>query len=232
VREGPADVLFLDSADPEDAAAAAELGFVGGMTLNPTLVARFSPHPLEHLRLLRLAFPGLILFQPGRADVDAAEAEVRLALEEGGGVVGAKLPATPAHAALALRLGEEGFRCALTAVYSPGQALLAHQVRCRWIIPYVDRARRLLRDGEALVGRLRAALDSVGSETRILAASVKSPEQALAAVATGAHAVSCPLAVLNELTRHPLTEAAIAEFERSAVGTRDQEEPMAAVIDR
>jgi transaldolase len=226
------DVLFLDSADPADAVAAAELGFVGGMTLNPKLVAEFSSAPLEHLRVLHALFPGFILFQPGRADVHAAEAEARRAVEVAPGTVGVKLPATPAHASLALRFRSEGVRCALTAVYTPGQALLAHQTGCRWIIPYVDRARRLLPDGEGLVGRLRAVLDAVGSDTRILAASVKSPEQAVAAVAAGAHAVSCPLEVLTELARHPLTEDAVAEFERIAAGSvrEEEERPMASVI--
>ena len=225
------DVLFLDSADPADAAAAAALGFVGGMTLNPKLVAQFSSAPLEHLRVLRRAFPGFILFQPGRADVEAAEVEARLAVGVGAGV-GVKLPATPAHASLAVRLRSEGVRCALTAVYTPGQALLAHQTGCRWIIPYVDRAHRLLPDGETLVARLRAVLDALGSDTRILAASLKSAEQAVAAVAAGAHAVSCPLEVLTELARHPLTEDAVAEFERIAVGSvrEEEERPMASVI--
>jgi transaldolase len=234
VREEPvrADVLFLDSADPADAAAAAELGLVGGMTVNPKLVAEFSSAPLEHLRVLRAAFPRLILFQPGSADPDAAEAEARLALEAGRGDLGVKLPATAAHASLAVRLRREGVRCALTAVYTPGQALLAHQAGCRWIIPYVDRARRLLADGDTLVGRLRTVLDAVGSDTRILAASVKSAEQAVAAVTSGAHAVSCPLEVLLELARHPLTEEAVAEFERCAAGSVPEEEvrPMASVI--
>jgi len=227
------DALFLDSADAGDLAAAADLRFVAGVTLNPALVARCSPRPLEHLRTLLGVFPGTILFQPFPADVAAAELEVRSALEEGEGRVAAKLPATLDHARLAVRLREEGFDCALTAVYTPGQALLAHQVGCRWIIPYVDRARRLLEDGESLLARLSAILDAVESHTRILAASIKSAEQAVAAIGAGADGVSCPLPVLVELAAHPLTETAIAEFEQAAAAAAESErERRAGALER
>jgi transaldolase len=214
-------VLFLDAADPDDIAAAADLGFVSGVTLNPALVARCSSEPLDHLKRLLDLFPGTILFQPSAADVAAAELEVRAALEEDRVV--AKLPATPEHARLTLQLREEGFECALTAVYSAGQAILAHEVGCRWIIPYVDRARRLLPEGEGLVGNLARVLETLRSETRILAASIKSSEQAVAAIKAGAAGVSCPLVVLTELMRHPLTETAIREFEAAGAAAKPAE---------
>jgi transaldolase len=34
--------------------------------------------------------------------------------------------------------------CAIKAVYSPGQAIVASAVGADWIIPYVNRAKRLI----------------------------------------------------------------------------------------
>ena len=84
----------------------------------------------------------------------------------------AKLPATLEAIRLAAALTEDGIRCALTGVYSPAQALLAHEVGCVWIIPYVDRAARHSAGGVVL--ELAAILARLQSSTRILAASLKS----------------------------------------------------------
>ena len=50
--------ILLDSASLDDAAAAAKLGFVRGITTNPALMARETKEPLAHLARLLEAFPG------------------------------------------------------------------------------------------------------------------------------------------------------------------------------
>lgn len=57
-----------------------------------------------------------------------------------------------------------------------------------WVIPYVDRAERLLPEGKSLLARLAALRAATSSIPPILAASVKSPHQAVAAFTTG----GCP----------------------------------------
>lgn len=206
-------MLYLDSADPKDVSAAAELDFVGGVTTNPSLMRAHTTEPLEHLgRLLELFADGPVLYQPTTDDVERAEEEVRSALGLAPERVVAKLPARLDYLRLAASLSHEGFGCALTAVYAPGQALLAHEAGCRYVIPYVDRAARDPGGGHDLVLRLAAVLSSVGSETRILAASVKSVGQALLALEAGAHGVSVPLSVIEDLAAHPFTEEAMAGF--------------------
>lgn len=216
-------MIFLDSADLKDAAAAAELSFVSGITTNPTLMAKQEAPPLDQLRDLLRIFPnGQIFYQPGTSEMPLAEDEARRAWEVDPARVVLKLPARWNLYTLASRLTREGVPCAITAVYSPGQAILAHQVGCRWIIPYVDRARRLMERGEDLVPSLATVLRALGSSTQILAASLKSPEQITTAVGEGAHAVTLPMSVLAQLARHPLTESAITEFEQ-AVGKHSGE---------
>ena len=57
--------VLLDSASVDDAAAAAQLGFVRGITTNPALMARETADPLAHLDRLLAAFPdGPICYQP------------------------------------------------------------------------------------------------------------------------------------------------------------------------
>lgn len=205
--------VLLDSASVDDAAAAAELGFVSGITTNPTLMARETAQPLPHLDRLLSAFPrGPLCYQPTSATfaetIDEARAAWSLAPER----IVVKLPATLEATSVAAALVGDGVRCALTAVYSPAQALLAHEVGCVWVIPYVDRAARQSVGGLVVVDALAAILTRLQSSTRILAASLKSGPQVVDAILHGAHDVTAPLDVLVGLPAHPLTESAVREF--------------------
>ncbi len=208
--------VLLDSASVDDAAAAAELGFVHGITTNPALMARETKEPLAHLERLLAAFPsGPICYQPTRTSYAEMNDEARAAAALAPDRVVAKLPATLDAIKLAAALTDDGIRCALTAVYSPAQALLAHEVGCVWIIPYVDRAARHSDGGLAVVDSLAAILARLQSSTRILAASLKSSPQVVDSILHGSHDITAPLEVLRGLPAHPLTESAVREFAAS-----------------
>jgi transaldolase len=203
--------VLLDSASVDDAAAAATLGFVHGMTTNPALMARETKEPLVHLGRLLAAFPtGPICYQPTRTSLAEMDAEARAAAALAPERVVAKLPATLDGITLAAALKKDGISSALTAVYSPAQALLAHEAGCAWVIPYVDRAAR--HSAGAVVVELAAVLARLQSSTRILAASLKTAPQVVQAVLDGAHDITAPLDVLRGLPAHPLTESAVREF--------------------
>jgi len=203
--------ILLDSASADDAAAAAGLGFVHGITTNPALMARETKEPLAHLQRLLAAFPaGPICYQPTRTSYADMNDEARAAAALAPDRVVAKLPATLDAIKLAAALKNDGIRCALTAVYSPAQALLAHEVGCVWIIPYVDRAAR--HSAGTVVEELAAILACLRSSTRILAASLKSAPQVVDSILHGSHDITAPLEVLRGLPAHPLTESAVREF--------------------
>ena len=205
--------ILLDSASVDDAVAAVGLGFVRGITTNPALMARETKEPLAHLERVLAAFPeGPVCYQPTRSSFEAMQGEARAATSLAPDRVVAKLPATLEGVRLAGILKGEGVRCALTAVYSPAQALLAHEAGCVWIIPYVDRAARHSDGGLTVVDSLAAMLARLQSNTRILAASLKSSAQVSDSILHGAHDVTAPLDVLRGLPAHPLTESAVREF--------------------
>lgn len=203
--------ILLDSASLDDAAAAAALGFVRGITTNPALMAKETREPLAQLERLLAAFPeGPICYQPTRTAHAEMEEEARAAVALAPERVVAKLPATLEAITLAAALKADHIRSALTAVYSPAQALLAHEAGCVWIIPYVDRAAR--HSAGAVVAEQAALLERLHSGTRILAASLKTAPQVVQAVLDGAHDVTAPLEVIRALPAHPLTESAVREF--------------------
>lgn len=207
-------VVFLDSAGIDDAREAARAGYIDGITTNPVLMRRHAADPLEQLRELLAAFPdGPVFYQPRTAIEAEAEAEAHRALALSPDRVVIKIPAREQLLRLAAKLTKGGAVTALTAVFTPGQAVLAAAAGCRWVIPYVDRAERDPAGGHDIIRRIAAPLERGGSDVRILAASIKSVGQALAALEAGAHAVSAPLEIVQGLAFHPMTERAITDFE-------------------
>lgn len=214
--------MYLDSARLDDLRTAAGLGFLTGLTMNPLLLQRAGVEAARrHLaEVVRQAPEIPIFYQPCSEDPDTFLAQAHEAVTVAPDQVVIKIMALKRFFAVARSLTDSGIRCAMTGVYSPAQALAAGDAGCTCVIPYVDRAARLLPDGSTLVRDIRAVLDRVGGKTSLLAASVKSPQQAVQAIRDGADEVSVPLEVLLALTEHPLTESAAEGFAAAAATIR------------
>ncbi len=209
--------IYLDSVSVVEATRAAELGFVAGITTNPRLLARENRSPEEVIPALCDALGwGIVFHQLAAPTLREREAEARRVLALRPGRVGLKIPCTTEDMALLARLEAEGVVCAATAVFSAHQGYLACEAGARYLIPYVNRATRLLGDGLALVRELAAVCRAVDRGTTILAASLKSPEEAAEAVLAGATHVTLPLEQLLRLGGHPLTRQALAEFAQAS----------------
>ena len=191
--------ILLDSADPTDVAAAVELGFVRGVTTNPTLMRKVTDDPVRHAGELLSRFDvPVVYYQPTGAGDPADEAREVWALDKDRVVV--KLPATPGGVAVAAGLVRDGVRVSLTAAQSAQAMIVAESVGCASVIPYVDRAQRDQRTDNHLV---RALARVRRGPTAIVAASIKSTGQLSQAVEDGADAVSAPLPVLTAILTHP-----------------------------
>lgn len=113
--------------------------------------------------------------------------------------------------------GAAGF---ITAIFSPQQAYLACQAGAQYILPYVNRSMRLLGDGIALVWQMRAVIDAQNSGTQIIAASIKTPDEAISTVLAGADHLTLPLNLIASMAEHPFSIKTIEEFKSS--GQPDQ----------
>ena len=123
-----------------------------------------------------------------------------------------KIPASLSGLRLVAALSGQ-IPCAVTAIFSAAQAYLACQAGARYVIPYVNRLTRLGGDGIALVRRIAAIL---GPDTELLAASLKSPAEVVDALAAGAHHVTVPWKLIEEMAEHRLSALAVEEFARAA----------------
>jgi len=204
--------LLLDSALAEDARRAGALGFVGGLTTNPALMAKAGRPADEVIRELCGLVPGTVFYQLTASTVAEREAEAQRMAHLVPGRVGLKIPCTLENLSLAARLAKAGHTVGMTAIFSPAQVYLACQAGARYVLPYVNRSTRLLGDGLGLVRQMRAVIDASRLPVEIIAASVKSPQEAVDTVLAGAHHLTLPLIVIEAMGQHPLSEQTIEEF--------------------
>jgi transaldolase len=206
--------LFLDSAIPDDAKHAMSLGFVAGITTNPTLMAKAGRKPADLICELADLCPGPVFYQLMAPTVAERATEARRILGLRSNIA-LKIAMTTENLALAAQFAKEGVPVGMTASYSAGQTYLSCEAGVTYSIAYVNRSTRLQGDGLALVAEMRAVVNACQSSTRILVASLKSTGEVVRAVIAGAHDVTIPLPLLLEMGNHPLSEQAIAEFARS-----------------
>lgn len=202
--------IYLDSAQVEDVRQALGLGFITGVTTNPGLIAQTGRPGLDVLKDILSLTDGLVFYQvtADRQSERGDQAREASALDVRRVMV--KIPATTENFTLAAQLHSEGIQCAITAVSSPAQAYLSTQVGAAYTIPYVNRLTRELGDGIAIL-RDCAALTR-GTTTKVMAASLKTADEVVAAALAGAVDVTIPLDLILALGNHPLSQKAIDDF--------------------
>ena len=207
--------IYVDTAIVTEARLASKFGWVAGITTNPTLLAKSELSPQETLKQLAQLMPGEVYYQLTASDFDGMVAEGKAAFEAIGRQTVLKVPATAAgFQAVAYLSGE--IPCAVTAIYSAAQAVVAAEAGAKYAIAYVNRATRLLGDGFALVRDMANVLQSTNTE--ILAASIKSPEEAVKTLLAGAHHLTLPLDVLQAMAVHELSQQTVDEFAKNGRG--------------
>ena len=207
--------LYLDSALINEVQFANELGWVSGITTNPALLAQSKLSSEDTLRELALSTPGEVFYQLTAPDLEGMQKEAHQACEIIGEGTVLKIPATLVGFKAVARLSPE-ITCAVTAIFSPAQAVVAAEAGSKYAICYVNRATQLLGDGLALVRGMAKVLS--GSSTEILAASIKTPDEAVATLLAGAQHLTLPLKVLRELSEYELSQNTVAEFARTGDG--------------
>jgi transaldolase len=207
--------LYLDSASPAEVRRAKELGFIVGVTTNPKLLAGVSRSADQVLPELCDALgEGTVFYQLTAPSVSAREAEARRMTGLRPGCLALKIPCTTENLAMVPCLSEAGLTCAVTAVFSAHQTLLACEVGADYVIPYVNRATRQMGDGITLVEAMATVVEATGSSTEILAASFRSLSEVVRAFQAGADHVTISLDLMETLGDHPLSERAIEDFAR------------------
>lgn len=228
--------IFLDSADFREIAEAATYSLVAGVTTNPSLVARAlssatdGTHRVvpsdDHRWLLpeefnlyqeilaRLGANRKLFAQIPNGPWPATLSAARRLAELNPSAVVVKIPATWDGLEVAYRLKRDlGAQVCVTAVCTATQAYSAALAGADYLAVYVNRYARRGGDVAAWLQNLKEAARAASAGVRILAASVKDPQEAGKAILCGADDLTVPFGVLKRLLDDPMTAEALEQFE-------------------
>lgn len=204
--------FFIDSAEIQDIAKWVEFGFVDGVTTNPSLIAKSGRNFQEVIGEIATLVP----HGPVSAEVTALTTvemlkEARHLAKIAPNVV-IKVPLTPDGLRACKILSDDGIGVNVTLCFSAAQALLAAKAGARYISPFIGRLDDVSFDGLQLVEDICLIYANYDFQTEVLVASVRHTLHVIDAARMGADVVTMPEKVLNQMFKHPLTDAGIEGF--------------------
>ena len=140
--------------------------------------------------------------------------EAKLLKEELKGEFYVKIPIGEEGLKATMELKKLGIGVTMTAIFTPAQALIAAMAGASFVAPYVNRLDNILGDGTEVVAEIVNQLELFGSECKVLAASFKNAEQVHKCASAGCHSVTVAADILKTVISHPMTDAAIAGFDK------------------
>ena len=207
--------FFIDTANLDQIREANAMGVLDGVTTNPSLMAKEGIKGVENQRQHYIDICNIV-----NGDVSA---EVIVTDYEGMIKEGEELAALNPHIVVKIPciadgikaikyFTEKGIRTNCTLVFSAGQALLAAKAGATYVSPFVGRLDDICEDGVALIAQIVDIYRTYGFKTQVLAASIRHTRHIIACAEVGADVVTCPLAAIKGLLKHPLTDSGLATF--------------------
>ena len=203
--------LFIDTANVEEIRKANDLGVICGVTTNPSLIAKEGKVFEDVVKEITTIVDG-----PISAEVISLESEkmveeaLELAKIHENIVI--KLPMCAEGLKAVKILSSKGIKTNVTLIFSATQALLAARAGATYVSPFVGRLDDIGQEGINLISEVSEIFSMHGIETEIISASIRNPIHVTSSALAGAHIATVPYKVIEQMTKHPLTDAGIAKF--------------------
>ena len=213
-------IYILDTANLEAIKHCNEFYPLAGVTTNPSIIAKANTDfwPLvEEIRAI-IGKDKMLHVQTTKTMAEDIVAEAKLMQERLGGDFYVKIPIGEEGLKATMMLKELGIKVTMTAIFTPTQALMAAKAGATFVAPYVNRLDNILGDGVRVVEEIVALLEMYNLDTMVLAASFKNAEQVHKCSLVGCHSVTITDDIMKNLISHPMTDAAIAGFEKDWKG--------------
>ncbi|EAC3105895.1 fructose-6-phosphate aldolase [Listeria monocytogenes] len=203
--------FFIDTANVEEIKKANRMGFIAGVTTNPSLVAKEGRDFNEVIQEITSIVDGPISGEVVSLEADEMIAEGRVIAKIHPNMV-VKIPMTGEGLAAVKVLTEEGIKTNVTLVFSATQALLAAQAGATYVSPFLGRLDDIGDDGLVLIRDIADIFEIHGIPTEIISASVRHPIHVIECAKAGADIATVPFKVFEQMLKHPLTDSGIDKF--------------------
>lgn len=203
--------FFIDTANLNEIKEAAALGVLDGVTTNPSLVAKEGMDFIQLLNEIVKIVDGPISAEVVSTDHDGMIKEAMELVKIHKNIV-IKVPLIKEGLKTIKTLCDKGIKTNATLCFSPSQALLAAKAGATFVSPFVGRLDDISTDGMELIAQIVQIYDNYDFDTEILVASIRHPMHVVEAAMMGADVCTIPFKVIDQLIKHPLTDAGLDKF--------------------
>jgi len=203
--------FFIDTASVQEIREAAALGLLDGVTTNPSLLSKEQGDPREILREITKLVDGPVSAEVTAVDHDGMVSQ-GLELRKIAENIVVKIPMTLPGLRALRTLTKQGIPTNCTLIFSATQALMAAKAGATYASPFVGRLDDVSTDGMQLIEQICTIYRNYDYETQVLVASVRHPIHVVQSALLGAHVVTMPAKVIQQLAAHPLTDIGLERF--------------------
>ena len=206
--------FFVDTAPGAAPKKANDMGVICGVTTNPSLIAKEGRNFAEVIKEITDIVDG-----PISGEVKATTVDAEGMIKEGREIAAihpnmvVKIPMTVEGLKAVKVLHAEGIKTNVTLVFTSAQALLAARAGASYVSPFLGRLDDISMPGIDLIYDITEIFQMHNIETEIIAASVRNPIHVIDCAKAGADIATVPYKVLEQMTKHPLTDQGIAKFQ-------------------
>ncbi|MBQ8822748.1 MAG: fructose-6-phosphate aldolase [Lachnospiraceae bacterium] len=206
--------FFIDTAKVEDIKKANDMGVICGVTTNPSLIAK-EGRVFEEV----IAEIASIVDGPISGEVKATTVDAEGMIAEGRAIAAihpnmvVKIPMTVEGLKACKVLSAEGIKTNVTLIFSANQALLAARAGATYVSPFLGRLDDISQRGVDLIREISDIFAVTDLDTEIICASVRNPIHVTDCALAGADIATVPYSVIEQMVKHPLTDAGIEKFQ-------------------
>jgi len=205
--------FFIDTANVEEIKKANDMGVICGVTTNPSLIAKEGRDFTEVIKEITTIVDG-----PISGEVKATTTDAEGMIAEGREIAAihpnmvVKIPMTIEGLKAVKVLAAEGIKTNVTLIFTPAQAILAARAGATYVSPFLGRLDDISSMGVTLIEEIVQIFDNYDLDTEIICASVRNPIHVIDCALAGADIATVPYKVIEQMTKHPLTDQGIQKF--------------------
>ena len=203
--------FFIDTANITEIKKASEWGLVDGVTTNPSLVSKEGRDFKDLIKEICSIVDGPVNAEVISLNAERMIKEARELSKIYKNIV-VKMPMTLEGLKAVKTVSREGIKTNVTLVFSPTQALMAAKAGATYASPFVGRLDDISHNGMDLVSQILTIYENYDFATEVIVASVRHPLHVVDAALLGAHIATIPFKVIEQLSKHPLTDIGIERF--------------------
>lgn len=206
-------IFFIDTANIDEIKEINDLGIIAGVTTNPSLIAKEGKDFTDVVKTITTIVDGPVSAEPISLESEKMVEEALELVKIDSNIV-IKLPITEEGLKACKILSKQGIKINVTLVFSANQALMAARAGASYVSPFVGRIDDINHDGIALINDISDIFSIHGLDTKIIAASIRTPMHVTKCALAGADIATIPYKVFKAMFKHPLTNSGIESFKK------------------